>query len=38
MTIKIKQVIFNKRKQILKIASEHGATHVRVFGSICTQR
>ena len=30
----IRQVVFDNRKQILKVASEHGATHVRVFGSV----
>ena len=30
----IRQLVFSKRDQILKIASKHGAVNVRVFGSV----
>lgn len=33
-SIKIEELLQKKREEILKIAAEHGASNVRVFGSV----
>ncbi|WP_009544396.1 nucleotidyltransferase family protein [Crocosphaera subtropica] len=32
--MKLKQLLFKKRKEILRIAAKHGAYNIRIFGSV----
>ena len=35
--MKLKQLLFEKREEIIKIAAKHGAYNIRIFGSVARE-